>query len=473
MTQMPHAAIRVPAGIAGVAAVTFIGRVVLPVNATTVGFAYILLILVIASSWGFLEAALASVAATFAFNYFFLPPVGTLTIADPENWVALFSLLATSLLASQLSTKARRRAAEALERQADLESLYTFSRAILLIDDAEPFAKQLVRKLADVFQFDAVVLYDRRGNEVYRAGPSDFEGLEDQLHDAARHGNSFTDPTGQRVIAAVRLGSDPIGSIALQGGRKQDSVVQGIANLVAIGLERARAQELGHEVEAARRSEQLRTTLIDAMAHEFKTPLTSIKAATTALLSDPGQPSAELLHVADEEADHLRELIDDAIEMARLDSAHIELALDPFDLRQLAAEVAASMRPEFDGKEVRIESQGDTRTQVDRRLVKLAIKQILDNARKYSTGCESIRVVVDGSVETVLISVTDAGPGIPPADQARIFDRFFRGPGWKQQVPGSGLGLSIARSILIAHGGDLSVTSQPGETTFQMRFPRR
>ena len=143
---MIRLALRLLASLAGVAAVTFAAYKLVPVNATTVGFAYLLLVLIIASTWGFVEAAVASVAATFAFNFFFLPPVGTLTIADPQNWVALFSFLTTALIASRLSTEAKRRALEAIERQQDVERLYTFSRAILLIDGAEPFAKTTGRE---------------------------------------------------------------------------------------------------------------------------------------------------------------------------------------------------------------------------------------------------------------------------------------------------------------------------------------
>ena len=153
------------------------------------------------------------------------------------------------------------------------------------------------------------------------------------MRDAASQGTSFVDPEHKRLITAVRLGSEPIASFGITfanpGAFMQDSVLQGISNLIAIGLERARAQDLAHQVEAARRSEQLRTTLIDAMAHEFKTPLTSIRAATTSLLSSPDQPlesRTELLEVADEEAQHLQALIDDAVEMARLESDNIAVA---------------------------------------------------------------------------------------------------------------------------------------------------
>src|SRR5207248_7649644 len=119
--------------------VTFVGHWVIPVNATTVGFGYLLVVLILASTWGFLEAALSSVLATLLLNFFFLPPVRTFTIADPQNWIALFSFLATALIASRLSTKAKRRALDALERQQAIERLYTFSRAILLSGEGEPF----------------------------------------------------------------------------------------------------------------------------------------------------------------------------------------------------------------------------------------------------------------------------------------------------------------------------------------------
>jgi two-component system sensor histidine kinase KdpD len=469
--------LRLVASLAGVALVTFAAKVLLPVNATTAGFAHLILILVIASTWGFVESVLASVAATLTFNLFFLPPIGTLTIADPQTWVALFSFLTTSLIASRLSTEAKRRALDAIERRQDVERLYTFSRAILLIEGGEPLAKQLILKLADVFQLEAAVLYDHRSGEFFRAGPSEFDGMDDQLRDAALHGSSFSDPARSRIITAVRLGSEPIGSLALQGAQTPDAVLQGIANLVAIGLERARAQDLAHQVEAARQSELLRTTLIDAMAHEFKTPLTSIRAATTSLLSDPDQPRdvrTELVKIADEESEHLVDLIDDAVEMGRLDTARIDVNLEHLHAGQLVREVVASMQKEIDGRPIEIETKGAEPTiSMDRRLIKLAIKQLLDNALKYSPPATTVLLSVSSDDESVSVAVTDHGKGIPASEQARVFERFWRSPAAKKQMPGSGLGLSIAHSIARAHNGDLAVTSRPGETTFRLTLPVR
>jgi two-component system sensor histidine kinase KdpD len=477
-SQLGRLALRLLLSLAVVACVTYIAFSIIPHNPTTVGFAYLLLVL--PSTWGLAEATLSSVAATLAFNFFFLPPIGRFTIADPQNWVAFFGFFATALITSRLSARVKKQALDAVERQRDIERLYTFSRAILLIDPVEPVARQLARKLAEVFGFTATVLYDRRTGEIHRAGPSDFDGMEDQLRDAASQGTSFFDPEHKRLITAVRLGSEPIASFATQGAFMQDSVLQGISNLIAIGLERARAQDLAHQVEAARRSEQLRTTLIDAMAHEFKTPLTSIRAATTSLLSSPDQPLAsrtELLEVADEEAQHLQSLIDDAVEMARLESNHIQVRRELTDPKELIESVVASLHTQIDHRPVEVQSEGAVpQLALDRRLVKLAIKQVLDNALKYSPPRSPIGVRVsngsslDGQA-AVNVEITDHGPGIPEPEQGRVFERFYRSPAVKTQVPGFGLGLAIASNIVQAHQGELTVASRPGETTFRMTLP--
>ena len=475
MTVLGRRALRLLVSLAGVAIVTFVGYRLLPINATTQGFAYLLLVLVIASVWGFFEASLTSIAATLTFNFFFFEPIGKFTIDDPRNWVALFSFLVTSLIASRLSAEAKRRALEALARQQDLERLYTFSRAILLIDNTDPFPKQLVQKLAGVFELSAAVLYERRTEEFYRAGPSDFEGLDDQLRDAALQGTSFADTQRNRVITAVRLGSEPIAGLAMQGVQMPDSVLQGIANLVAIGLERARAQDLASQIEAARQGEKLRATLIDAMAHEFKTPLTSIKAATTALLADPNRPlksRTETLRIADEEADHLKELIDDAVDMARLDSANIRVQPEPSNVGEIVRQVVASMRTRIENRPVSVVCDESLSViAVDQALVKLAVKQLLDNALKYSPPDTPVTIGVHDGSGTVTVAVTDRGNGIPVQEQSRIFDRLYRSPSVQHQVTGSGLGLSIAHNIARAHHGDLTVTSRPGETTFRLTLP--
>lgn len=466
--------VRVVIALCGVAVATFVGYKVVPVNATTVGFAYLLVILIVASAWGFLEAALASILATLLFNFFFLPPVGTFTIADPQNWVALSSFLVTALIASRLSTKAKARASEAIERQRDLERLYTFSRAMLLVDKNAPFAKQLIEKLTEIFGLASAVLYERHTGEVYWAGTPAPEVIDAALR-AAATGGSSPHHQADYVIVSVSRGSEPVAAMAVPDVTISESVLQGVANLVAIGLERARAQDLAQQIEAARQSEQLRTTLIDAMAHEFKTPLTLIKATTTSLLANPDIPAEnrkEQLAVADEEAEHLRELIDDAIEMARLDTAHIEIHPELANVRDILQDVLASMQTEIEEHPIRISGTETLPPMAfDKRLMKLTIRQLLDNAMKYSPSETQVDISSRMTNGMLTLEITDHGAGIPAEEQARIFERFYRSPSVKGQIPGSGLGLSIAHGIVQAHHGELTVSSQPGHTTFRVTLP--
>jgi len=463
--------IRILLLLAGLAVVTSAAHAI-PVNATTVGFAYLLLVLAAASTWGFIESFVLSIAATLAFNFFFFPPVGTFTIAEAENWVALFTFLTTALVASRLSAKAKERALDAVERQKDIERLYTFSRAILLVDNSESLPAQLVRKLAEIFELNLAVLYDPRTGNFYRAGPSEAEGLESRLRETVLHGTTMP---GDITFTAIRLGSEPIASLAIQGLQVTDSVLQGMANLVAIGLERARAQDLAHEMEATRRSEQLRTTLIDAMAHEFKTPLTSITATTTLLLDSPNQAlenRMELLKIADEEAHHLGDLIDDTVAMARLDAGHIKVNPEILDVQEVLEDVRRSLKTELLGRTLELVREGEVHAGAfDRHLVRLAIKQLVDNALKYSPADKPLRIRVRQDGESLVIEVTDFGEGIPVHEQARIFERFYRSRAVQNQIPGSGLGLSIAQGIARAHGGDITVSSTPDETTFRLVLP--
>jgi two-component system, OmpR family, sensor histidine kinase KdpD len=465
-------ALRLGASFAGVAMVTFIAYWAVPVNATTVGFAYLLLVLVVASTWGFLEAALSSILASLLFNFFFFPPVGTFTIADSQNWVALFSFLSASLIASRLSAAAKRRTLEAIGRQKDLERLYRLSRAILLIERTDRFAARFVCRLAEIFELSAT-LYEPGTGEYYRAGSFESAEVDDQLRRAAFEGITFSDNQRRQIIAPVPLGSEVIASLALQGVEMPDSVLQGIVNLVAIGMERARTQDLAEQVEAARQTEQLRTTVMDAMAHEFKTPLTLIKGVTTALLANPDELVAsriEQLTIADEEANHLGELIDNAMEMARLDTSKVDIHLEHCDAGEMIREVVTSMQNKIDGRPLEILIDERLPMVVDRRLMELALKQLIDNALKYSPPDRPVAIRGhDG--DKLTIEITDCGDGIPAAEQSRIFERFYRSPSVKDQIPGSGLGLSIAHRILQAHNGDLTVMSQPGETTLRITLP--
>ncbi|MGH9455088.1 MAG: sensor histidine kinase, partial [Terriglobia bacterium] len=366
------------------------------VNATTAGFGYLVGVLLIAAAWGLLESTVASVVAMLSLNYFFLPPVGKFTIADSQNWVALFAFLATSITASELSERAKRRARDAVDREREIERLYTLSRAILLTDTKQPVAKQIAHQIAHIFEFPAVALFEGSSGETHRGGPEDLPDIAGSLRDSAIQGNRPRDDSRGLIITPIQLGGEPIGSLALRGARLSNTALQALSNLVAIGLERERDQEAANRAEAVRQSEAFKSTLLDAVAHEFKTPLTSIKAATSSLLSDFIQGSEEqreLITIVDEEAERLARLVTEAIQTARLEGGKLHLSRDLHSASSLIAAALHPMKPMTNGREVQTRIGGDLpHVNVDPELIQLAIRHLVDNALKYSSPTTPITI---------------------------------------------------------------------------------
>ena len=461
---------RLIVAIGSVLAVTAVYFLLIHVNPTTVTLTYVGTILLIASGWGGVEATAASVVATVCLNVFFLPPVGTLTIADPQNWVALTVFLLTTLVASQLSSRARRRHVEALSRQRDLERLYALSRALLLSPGEPSIPAATAHHIAEAFDFPAVAIYDQRADTVSWAGPGEPPGVDETLRSVARQ--SVTLREGDLSVVAIQLGGVPIGSLALPISGLSDTVVQSIANLVAIALERARGEEAAARAEVARQSGELRATMLDALAHEFKTPLTSMKAAAADLRANaPGDRDRELAAIIDEDLDRLQALVTDTVQMVRVDSGAFTLRLNDCRLSELVAATLRQFEPRLDGHRVIARVPDDLLLRADHDLLGLALRQLLDNAVKYSPVTSAIELTADVG-DPVEISVRNSGPPIPEHEQARLFERFYRGS-QAHQVPGTGIGLAIVRQIAEAHGGTLSVASTAAAgTSFRLSLPR-
>jgi two-component system sensor histidine kinase KdpD len=463
---------RLAVSLLAVAAITFLCSRVIPVNATTAGFAYLLGILAIAATWGLIESTVASLASMLCFNFYFLPPVGMFTIADPQNWIALFAFLATALVASHLSDREKRQAVDAKGRQRETEQLYALSRAILLTDPSQSVGSQAARHISEIFECQGVALYDAKTGEIFRGGADDMVDIEVKLKQVAVQGNNFSEPP--LFAAAILLGGQPIGSLALKGSSLSDGALQALLNLVAIALERVRMEESANRADAARQSEEFKSTLLDAIAHEFKTPLTSIKAASTSMLSDSPALSPqfrELAAIIDEETDRMNQLVTEAVRMSQIDAGKIRLERESLDVGQLLPKVLEPFEAQASGRSLKIQignRPGATlpRVSADPELLSLALRQLIDNALKYSPPGSPIGVVADLEGDRVVIRVHDRGPGIPERERERIFDKFYRraaAVGSGRGVPGSGLGLYIAREILRTHGGDLWIESEPGE----------
>ncbi len=452
-------------GLIVIAVMTLFYSRVLHVNATTVALSYLLVVLGVATAWGLWEAVAASIFGMLCFNYLFLPPVGTLTIGDPQNWVALFAFLATSVTASQLSSRAKRRTEEAVFRQHELERLYALSRHLLLVESPEELAKQMAHHIAQVFHLRGVAFFDRASGRVYRAGPEDIPGDEAKLKDAAVQGTVVHDAASMTTILPLRLGGEPFGSLAVKGAGVSETALHSMANLAAITLERARAQEATSHAEAVRESEELKSTLLDAMAHEFKTPLTPIKAAVTALLADARWPAAQrdLLEIVNEETDRLSSMLTEAIRMARLEAGKIRLKTTAVPMARLLQPGFERLKKAADDRTVKVDVPGDLPlVQADPELVDMVFWQLLSNSLRYTPPGSPLAVRAYAVNGSVAVRVADRGPGVPAEEQERIFEKFYRSKTHRELIPGTGMGLAIAREIIRAHGGTLWVESRPG-----------
>lgn len=451
-----------------IAAITVICARLISVNAITAGFAYLLGILTIGAAFGLVEAIVASVVAMLCFNFFFLPPIGQFTIADPQNWIALFAFLATALVASHISDREKRQSREARARQSETEQLYALSRFILLANPAQSegrhVAQYIVQHISEVFNCPAVALYDANSGEIYRGGPQDLRGIEDGMKQVVMLGTNIHD--GDVVITPIILGGRPIGSLALKRLDFSDGALHALLNLVAIAMERVRTGEAASRAEAARQNEEFKSTLLDALAHEFKTPLTSIKAASTSLLADSAVSlhQRELATIIDEETDRLSQLVTEAVRMAQIDAGTVRLDREPLQLGALIARLLEQAKTRTEGREIRVSVPDDLPTvMADPDLMALVLRQLLDNALKYSPPGSPIDISAKSEDGRVVVRIHDRGPGIPARERQKIFEKFYRWQATSNHIPGTGLGLYIAREITRAHGGDVWVEGEPGE----------
>lgn len=458
--------LRICASLFIVAAITFVLFRLVPVNAAAVGFLYLVAVLFIATKGGIVESTIASLAAVLCFNFFFLPPIGTLTISDPHNFIALYAFLVTSLTASQLSARAKRRTKEAEAGRSEVESLYSLSRALLSTDPAQPIAKQIVRHIIQTCECPSLALYVRDSDEACVAGLSE-ASLAPMLRESASRSVEIRDENNALTVTPIRLGGVSIGSLAVCDGVFSDAALHSLVNLVAIGLERAESQKMVTRAEVARQSGELKSTLLDAIAHEFKTPLTSIKAVTTDLLSLPSPAldahQRELISIVDESADRLSKLVTDAIQLARIEGGQFRLNLSKRLPLALVSRALRQMKSVIDERKITVSVPDNLpMVCVDAELIQLVITHMIDNALKYSPPSRPIVIEAYLAGEKVIMQISDQGQGIAEEEQARVFEKFYRGKR-QQHLKGTGMGLAIAREIMRAHGENIGLSSQPGQ----------
>jgi len=474
----PAARLGVGYGIAAliVAGITFVGYRLLHLNATAVALAFLLGVLGISAFYRWQHAVFMSVVATLAFNYYFLPPIRTFTIADPQNWIALFAFLVTAVTASELSARARRGSRTAIERRQELERLYAFSQLLLSSDNSAELLNSIPRYIVESFGVRSAAISLSNRADIYRSGPA-IDGLDSHdLQVVGLRGEPHIEIDKQVAFMPLHMGMRVVGSMGVSGSLLSRQTLEAIGSLVGVAVERAGAVEKLSRAEAARESEQLRAILLDSVTHEFRTPLTAIKASVTSLLGNPThtpEQRQELLTIINEESDRLNRLIGEAAEMAQIDANKVEYHLESAPIRPIVDEALEELKQLLAQHPVEVRIPADLpAARMDSARIKEVLVHLLENAAKYSPAGAPIRVTAEARNRTITVSVADRGPGIDDFEQSLVFEKFYRGRNQRVQVHGTGMGLAICKAIVEAHGGRIGVTSQLGHgSVFYFSLP--
>ncbi len=464
------------AGLAAISAITEIYRHEPWANVTTVGFTFLLAILVAAIIGGFSTSLVMSVAATLCYDYFFIPPVNTWNITDPRDWVALFAFLLTAAIGSTLSVAARRQTRRAESQREEAIELYELSQGLLSAPDSLALCNAIPQHLTDSFQTEgAALLLSEDQTVFYSAGAS-------HLFDAAELKASLSEKTVKvnrqhhLYFVPLRLGMRVLGVIGIAGRELSFETLESIGPLITIAIERARAIEQVGKIEALRESEKLKAALLDAITHEFRTPLTAMKLSVTGMLSDLNfdrEQCRELLGMIDEGCDRIDQLVDEVSQMSRLETGDVRLELAPHTVGELIDTAFASYGAALGGRPIeRHVANEDVPIRADLAWANKILVHLLMNANLYSIPNGHITIKTETNKGFVFFHISDVGPGIDPSELGRIFEKFYRGKDHRCQIQGTGMGLAIARAIAEAHSGTLTAVSTPGKgSTFTFSLP--
>src|SRR6266849_1652316 len=403
--------IGITVSLAVVAGISSFYRHILHVNQTTVALSFLLAILAVSAVWGMAVSVAMSLLAVVAFNYFFLPPVGTLTIADPQNWVALFAFLVTSIVGSQLSSRIRTEADEAHQRRREVERLYQFSRKLLGEGNVIQLMNAIPDYIVESFEAGAAALFLPQKDKFYRSGFGAAHLDEEKMKHAFSLDELSCDTQQGQYFIPIRLGVRPIGSLGISGSQLSRQSLDAISTLVAIAIERARAVEQLGQTEAERQGERLKSALLDSITHDFRTPLTSIKAAVSSLLSSlpsDATQTYELLSIINEECDRLNRLVEEAGEMAKLEAGEVELSLAAVPIGEIIQTAVTRMKTALAARVIDVRAGTELpAVRADFERIVDVLMKLVDNANLYSPKEQPITVSAEANGEFVATSVAD------------------------------------------------------------------
>lgn len=468
----------------------FFGREISPTNLVML---YLLTVVVVAVYLGRGPSMLAALLGVLTFDFFFVPPFYTFVVDDTEYILTFIGLFIVGVVVSALTARAREQAEAAQNREADTALLYSLSRELAAADSHETILKAIQTHLEAGYGRDAVIylpLGDSMrpvlGADPPQPAPGETElslALWSYHHAEPAGSGTNTLPSAEPRFLPLKTSRHTVGVLSFKPldparpfSPDQRRMLESFANQAAQAVERVNLAEQTRQIKLLQAAEKLQNALLNSISHDLRTPLVSITGALTSLEAQDETISAEsrrnLLETAREEAERLNRLVGNLLDMTRLEAGALKVKRDPADVVDVVGTSIGQMEARLTERSLRVDVPGDLpMISVDFVLIVHVLKNLLDNALKYSPENSPLEVRAWSAQGEILISVADEGPGIPPDDLERIFDKFYRVQR-SEQVAGTGLGLAICKGIVEAHGGRIWAENRPsGGTILTIALP--
>lgn len=451
------------------------------IDAVNLVMVYLAAVVLAAAFLGRGPAILATVLSVLTFDFFLIEPRLSLSVQNAQYLLTFFGLLVVGLVISNTVSQLRVQYEIVRQREAHTAALNSLSRDLTGAVALNDMLHSVVVHIQQTFGRRVVVLLP--GEQGLRRAADSDGGSEFSPDELERAKQAFNLLPGQSLsggkafdFLALRTSLGAVGVLGIEnrsgraaGDGDERSLMEGFANLAALAIERARLAEQASQAQVLQNTERLQAALLNSISHELRTPLVSITGSLSTLLESPPELQAapqeartELLETAYEEARRLNRLVGSLLDMSRLESGALRLSLEPCDLQDLVGTALERFGERQHQRMVRTRLEKDLPLlELDMPLMVQVLVNLLENSSKYSPALSPIELRGWREADWVHLEVSDRGPGIPPEDLERIFDKFYRVPG-PRHMPGLGLGLSISKGIVEAHAGKIWAQNRAG-----------
>jgi two-component system sensor histidine kinase KdpD len=457
-----------------VAIITWAGFL-LQFNFAAASLCYLLLIVFESLTGDFLASCIVSLVALGTLDYFFTSPIMSFRVGHPVNILALFCFLVTALVITRLVSNVKEKAELSNAQHQKTQQLYELAQHLLAADPREA-SGHFLEPFRGAFGVRAACLFDAESSELHVAGESHFD-LPERTRDAFMRGQNADDKQHGIFVRCIRIAGRTTGAVGFEGLEDASLTAGPLTALAAALLERSHAVRKANQAAAAAQAESYRSVILDALAHEFKTPLSTILAAAGALreAATLGTEHMEMAETVEAEAARLGRLTTRLIRTARLEQEEIRPWMELTHFATVVADAVSQCSKLSGDRRINVlERCHSTDVLADPDLLRLAISQLLDNACKYSLAGSDVDLIISKQDAHISLRVLSTGTPILSNESAQIFNRFYRGVDARRMTAGTGLGLYVARKIAIAHGGNLELDSEPSaedRVAFRMTLP--